>query len=72
MICCLPIIQPFLAESVTTIGYTGNKPTVTVAYLQGDGTFSVAGVFTLVTITNTQVIVDHGGNFSGYVKLINT
>jgi len=72
MICCLPIIEPFAGEAVTTIGYTGNKPTVSVAYLQADGSFNVAGVFTSITDTGTQIIVDHGGISSGFVKLITT
>lgn len=72
MICCPATIQPFLSEAVTTIGYTGNKPTVSVAYLQTDGTFNVAGIMTLITVTPTQVIVDHGGPASGYVKLLTT
>ncbi len=70
MICCEPIIQNFLSESITTVGYIGNKPTVSVAYLQADGTFISTGMFTQILITATEVIIDHGGPASGFVKLI--
>ncbi len=70
MICCTSIIQSFLSESITTIGYTGAKPTVTVAYLQPDGSFITTGVFTNIELTPTQVIIDHGGPASGFCKLI--
>ena len=72
MICCVPIIQSFLSESITTVGYTGNKPTVSVAYLQANGTFITIGVMTQIQITATSVIIDHGGPASGWVKLIAT
>lgn len=70
MICCTAIIQPFLSEAITTVGYTGNKPTVSVAYLQADGTFISSGIMTQIQITLTDVIIDHGGPASGFVKLI--
>lgn len=72
MICCSPIIQTFFNESVTTVGYTGNKPTVSVAYIQDDGSFIFEGVFHQIQITSIEVIIDHGGVESGYVKLITT
>jgi hypothetical protein len=57
-------------ESVTTVPYTGAKPTVSVAYLQADGTLLVQGVMSQINITTTDVVIDHGGAFSGVVKLL--
>lgn len=67
MTCCSIITQPFLAETVTTVGYTGNRPTVQVAYLQPDGSLLVAGVMTQIDINGGFVTVDHGGVASGFL-----
>lgn len=69
MTCCPTIEQTFVNESTTTVPYTGNKPTVTVAYLI-DGVWQAAGVATPITITETEVVVDHGGNQTGVIKLV--
>lgn len=70
MICCAPNITQFAAEFITTVPYVGTRPTVSVIYLQPDGTFLQAGVFTQINFTTTDVIVDHGGQSSGYIKLL--
>jgi len=69
-VCCNVTIQPFAVESVTTVPYTGTKPTVSVIYLQPDGTFLQAGVFTQINLSTTDVVITHGGLASGIVKLI--
>lgn len=68
--CCTPDITPFLNVSTTVIPYTGTRPTVTVAYLQPDGTLLFNGVFTQIDIIGGVVTVDHGGPQSGYVTLL--
>lgn len=70
MICCNVTIQSFLNQSSTTIPFTGQRPTVSVIYLQADGTFLQSGVMTQINIAGTQVVVDHGGPASGWIKLI--
>jgi hypothetical protein len=70
MTCCSTNITRFLLATTTTINFTGQKPTVSVIYLQPDGSFLVAGVFTQINVIGNQVVVDHGGVASGYVKLI--
>ena len=70
MICCNITIESFLAQSLTTIPFTGQRPIVSVIYLQPDGTFLQAGVMTQINVIGSQVVVDHGGPASGYVKLI--
>lgn len=70
MSCCTNTIQSFLFASTTTVPYVGNRPTVSVIYLQSDGTFLAAGVFTQINIQPTEVIIDHGGAASGVVKLM--
>lgn len=70
MICCTPTITNFILETVTTVPYTGNRPIVTVLYLQPDNTFQEAGILTLIQITATDVIIDHGGVATGLVKLL--
>lgn len=69
MPCCTTNTKNFVQESVTTVPYTGLKPTVDVLYLQPDNTFIGMGVFTQIEITATDVIVSHGGAASGIVKL---
>lgn len=70
MICCNVTIQSFLVQSITTIPYTGDKPTVSVIYLQPDGTFLQAGVMTQINIIGSNVVVDHGGPASGFIKIM--
>lgn len=67
MTCCKVTIETFAGEAVTTVDYTGVRPTVEVLYLI-DGTWQT--VASVITITDTQVIVDHGGISTGVVKLI--
>ncbi len=68
MNCCNNTITSFAVESVTTVPYTGVKPTVSVLYLQPDGSFLQMGVFTQINIQPTSVIINHGGVASGIVK----
>jgi hypothetical protein len=70
MSCCNPNTTPFANELITTVPYTGSRPIVTVLYLQPDNTLQEAGIFTLIEITPTDVIIDHGGLSSGVVKLL--
>jgi len=70
MSCCTITILPFAAALTTTIPYTGDKPTVSVIYLQADNTFLIAGVFTQINYIGSEVVVDHGGLASGYIKLL--
>jgi hypothetical protein len=70
MSCCTVNITSFASEAITTIPWSGVRPTIDVAYLQADGTFLQMGVFTQINFTTTDVIIDHGGTASGYVKLI--
>ncbi len=70
MSCCTPTITNFVSESITTVPYTGTRPTVDVLYLQPDNTLQQAGIFTKIEITATDVIVSHGGLSSGIVKLL--
>lgn len=70
MSCCTLNITPFASEAITTVPYTGVRPTISVIYLQPDGTFLQMGVFTQINFTTTDVIIDHGGLQSGYVKLL--
>lgn len=70
MACCNNNITSFSLVSSNTIAYTGDKPTVSVIYLQPDGTFLQSGVFTQIIYTTTDVIIYHGGPASGVIKLI--
>lgn len=70
MSCCTQNITPFASQATTTIPYTGTRPTVSIIYLQSDGSFLQAGVFTSINFTATDVEIDHGGLASGYVKLL--
>lgn len=67
MTCCNVTIQTFAGEAVTTMEYIGVRPTVEALYLI-DGTWQT--VASVITITDTQVIVDHGGISTGAIKLI--
>lgn len=70
MTCCSPTIQQFSSESITTVPYTGTRPTISVIYLQPDNSFLSSGVMTQINFTTTDVIIDHGGLASGVVKLL--
>lgn len=70
MQCCNINIISFSLVTSSTIAYVGNKPTVSVVYLQPDGTFLQAGVFTQIIFTTTDVSINHGGLSSGVIKLI--
>jgi len=70
MTCCTTNITPFNQVATTTINFIGQKPTVSVIYIQPDNTFLQAGVFTQINIIGNQVVVDHGGVNSGYVKIM--
>lgn len=70
MPCCTLNIIPFSNEIITTIAYSGNKPTVSVIYLQDDNSFLLAGLFTKINITESNIIIDHGGPSNGLVKLL--
>ena len=68
MTCCTITITPFVSESVTTIPYTGERPTVTVSYLiEGIWQVFVAAVVKLLA---GSVVVDHGGPATGVVKIV--
>lgn len=58
-------------ESVTTVPWVGDRPTISVAYLQDDGTFLVNGVMTQIDFQPTEFIIDHGGAASGVIKILN-
>lgn len=70
MSCCNLNITPFASVSTTTVPWTGNRPTISVAYLQADGTFLVNGMFTQIDFQPTEFIIDHGGPASGFVKIV--
>lgn len=72
MQCCPNDITPFTNASSTTIPYAGaygDTPTVDVMYENEDGTFTKAGVFTLISILPGSIVVDHGGPATGFIKL---
>lgn len=68
MTCCTITITPFVSEAITTIPYTGERPTVTVSYLI-EGVWQVF-VGSVVKLLPGSVVVDHGGLSTGVVKLI--
>lgn len=67
MTCCNTTIQTFAGVASTTVEYIGVRPTVEVLYLI-DGTWQTAA--SVITVTDTQVIVDHGGQATGVIKLL--
>lgn len=69
MPCCTTDSYPFTNEAVTTINYYGTRPSVEVAYLNEDDTWTLAGIMTTITFNGTTITVDHGGLASGVVKL---
>jgi hypothetical protein len=70
MLCCNPVITPFIEEAVTTVVYTGSKPVIEVAYLQSDGSLLVSGIFTSITDNNGSYTIDHGAPATGIIKLL--
>lgn len=68
MTCCPENITSFAGVSSTYVSYSGQRPTVTVLYYNA-GQWTAAGVATGIRITDTQVIVDHGGPATGIIKL---
>lgn len=70
MNCCTVNIQSFVLETITTVPWAGLRPTISVAYLQADGTFLEAGVSTQIDFTPTDVIINHGGPATGLVKIL--
>lgn len=72
MQCCDDNITPFYAATSTTLPYAGefgDTPSVDVLYKNEDGTYTKAGIFTLISIQPTQIVVDHGGPASGFIKI---
>lgn len=71
MSCCEVQRHVFTGEGVTVIPYTGVRPTIEVAYLNEDGSFTLGsmGVSTFVTFDANNITIDHGGISSGVVKL---
>lgn len=71
--CCDIILTTFTNQTLSIIPYSGDRPTVSVAYLI-DGIWQAMGVATNIkfknTITGTKVVVDHGGIASGVIKLV--
>lgn len=67
MSCCTQNIHTFVNETVTVLPYTG-VPDVRVFYKVGES-YEAAGVFTLISISPTQITIDHGGPATGVVKL---
>lgn len=69
MTCCNIQIIPFVAQASSTIPYTGDKPTVTVSYLV-DGAWQALGYVTNQTLSNTEIVIDHGGPMTGVIKVV--
>lgn len=69
MICCDVILTTFVNQPTVTVPYTGNRPIVSVTYLI-DGVWQAAGVATPITITDTDVVVDNGGEMTGVIKIV--
>lgn len=70
MTCCVQNITPFIGQTVTVVPYTGDRPTVTVSYLQPDGKLIFNGVFTQIDIAGGNVTVNHGGLASGFITIL--
>lgn len=77
MKCCTPYTIPFESQSRTVINYTptlrinfGNVPNIEIMYRQPDGTYIKAEVqITLTGIVGDEIVIDHGGTQTGYIKL---
>ena len=67
--CCTQDITLFVNEAITTVPYSGDKPTVSLYYYIG-GVWMAAGVATPMTFGPASVTVDHGGASTGAIKLI--
>ena len=72
MNCCTTTTQTFANEAVTVVPYTGTRPTIEVAYLNPDNTFTLGGmgIMTNIIFTATEFTIDHGGISSGIIKLL--
>ncbi len=75
MACCEPIVQNFVDATTTDVTYGdyeralyGVKPEVTLLYLIGTE-WVLGGVFTQVIYNADTITIDHGGTFTGYVKV---
>lgn len=69
--CCDQNTTNFVNESVTTVAYGGEygeHPLVEVVYYDGVNWIQ-QGMFTQVRIEPGQIVVDHGGNATGLIKL---
>lgn len=69
MICCITSITPFVNQATTTIPYSGDKPTLMVSYLI-EGVWQALGVVTNQVLTDTEVVIDHGGLSTGIIKVV--
>lgn len=69
MPCCNVTILPFVNVPSTVIPYTGDKPTVSVSYFV-DGVWYGLGVTTAIQINATNVTIQHGGNQTGVVRMV--
>lgn len=78
MTCCQVTYKPFANQSITTLPWAGNRPTVTVSYLI-DGVWMAMGVQTVITFvggvgptstTDPAVVINHGGPATGVVKMV--
>lgn len=69
MTCCVTTIIPFVNQATSVVPYMGNKPTVSM-YYNIEGVWQAAGVATAITYGAASVTIDHGGNATGVVKLI--
>jgi hypothetical protein len=75
MTCCTPIIQTG-NSALTDMQYTasmaqvfGPTPKIEVMYLNEEGNYVFAGVFTQVQFNGSQILVDHGGPAKWLLKI---
>jgi len=75
MTCCTPQITEFTNATSTNVAFGayersvyGSKPMVSVLYKEGSQ-YIVAGIFTQITYSGDVINVDHGGTYSGFVKV---
>ena len=66
--CCTTVTTTFTDEAVTVLPYTGVRPSIEVAYLNLDGTYTLQGISTTITFDGTAFTIDHGGASSGLIK----
>ena len=79
MSCCTPTIVPFVNAAISTISYPsglktlyGNYPRVQIIYYDNDAAEYVVATpleESRVAFNGTQIIIDHGGNQSGLIKI---